>query len=272
MVVGVALLLVGIAWSSNKQERAAASSPTPSPASATDASFLGCTQCHGNLDKNLPSSILKYTHKVHFSKGVSECSVCHLTPTHAQDKINPPTMSRCFLCHGTTAQAIAPGTCSTCHPPSVPNKPESHLAASWVPSVHWKQAQDNKFECMTCHQQSFCNSCHGLTMPHPTGWKGVPHTQAFFQDPQVCQQCHPITQTTQSFCDTCHHPQDPKGVSWIQYHHKVVGPPGNAGAFTCFQCHSPQTCEACHVNGTTDFSPDQNYSPMPIPSPSLPGG
>ena len=280
LTLGLAMLLVSVAWRSNKSERAQSTTQESLPPSqpASD-SFVVCTDCHGNLDKVFQDGKLPwllYTHEKHFSKGVSDCSVCHPANTHEPDHINKPTMSRCFMCHGTEKSSIAPGQCSTCHPQDMPKIPPSHLTGKWLPTEHSKEALIDQFECLTCHQQTFCDSCHGVTMPHPEGWGEQLHPVAFFENPSVCQRCHPRSPQTRDFCDSCHHPQGPKDVPWRQFHPNVVK---SGGAFTCFQCHSETTCSTCHVRHVEDFTGDKvqfeasmTPTPTPSPAPSPSGG
>lgn len=257
LFLGLVLFLISMAYRSDKVSRAESPGPAVILSSPAANEFLACTDCHGDLDKVFKAgqiTNLKFTHAMHFSKGVSDCSVCHPPETHTPDRINKPTMSRCFTCHGTTKGAIVPSTCTTCHPPDIPQKPTSHLSSTWLPGGHAKEAAKDQFLCLTCHQQKFCQSCHGLTMPHPTGWAELPHAQAFFTDPGVCTQCHVRTPQAYDYCDTCHHPQGPKDVAWRTYHSTAVK---TNGADTCFQCHSDQTCRTCHSTGRENFSADQ---------------
>jgi len=265
MFLGLVLFLVSIAYSSNKSAR---STPTPTEvatvAVATD-DFLSCTNCHGDLDKvfkagGLPE--LKFTHEMHFGKGVSDCSVCHPPDTHVPDRINRPTMSRCFTCHGITKTSIVQSTCETCHPPGIEQKPTSHLSSTWLPGGHAKEALEDQFVCLTCHEQNFCDSCHGLTLPHPEDWADEAHAYAYFDDPAVCQQCHVRAPDQHDSCDTCHHPQGPKSTPWKEYHPTVVK---EGGAYTCFQCHDPATCSSCHVRGRESFAADEALLASPAP-------
>lgn len=275
VALGVILALLSFAWRANSEVRTERSpEPGPSASLATaGSSFLGCTDCHGDLDKVFKEGgapTLKYTHERHFATGVSDCSVCHPGETHAADTINLPTMSRCFMCHGTTKAAIAPGECAACHPKGMPDKPPTHLVSDWVPKQHAKLANEDQFQCLTCHKESFCASCHGLEIPHPEGWAQEAHTVAFFEDPQTCQRCHVRAVDAPDFCDTCHHQRN-LDQSWRQVHPGVVT---ERGAFDCFQCHNPATCSACHVGGEENFEADQGYEPqgygpsVPAPSPS----
>jgi hypothetical protein len=279
-VLALALVaaLVALAWRSNEAVRVQQRSPEPLPPVQTAGdSFVGCTDCHGDLDKVFKAGLvpnLLFTHEKHFAKGVSDCSVCHASDTHVQDRINRPTMSRCFLCHGIDKDAIAPGECSTCHPAGAPTKPSSHDDPKWEPSAHAKAALIDRFECLTCHTERFCTSCHGLALPHPSDWDAT-HPDIYFREPTTCARCHPITEPrSRDFCDTCHHPQGPDSVPWREYHPTAVK---EATATNCFECHSELTCSACHVRGVLDLTHDQQKlaaSPTasPATSPSASGG
>jgi RecJ-like exonuclease len=163
-------------------------------------------------------------------------------------------MSRCFICHGLGTNAIAPGQCETCHPPGMRQEPETHLASNWVPVAHSKAALEDRFECLTCHEQATCNSCHGLEMPHDDTFKEQTHPLVFFENPRLCENCHAQPVDQRDFCDTCHHPEGPKDVAWRAFHPTAVT---ELGAGTCFQCHSDQTCRTCHTKGVEDLSADE---------------
>jgi hypothetical protein len=278
LTVGLALFLVSVAWRSNRASRVPPPRETPLVVEEAGTTFLGCVDCHGDLDKvfkegRLPDLI--FTHAKHFAKGVSECSVCHPANTHEPDRINKPTMSRCFTCHGLERSSIAPGACQFCHPPGMPQVPSGHFTESWLPSEHAKEASVDRFECLTCHKQTFCDSCHGLEMPHPEGWANGPHAVTYFDDPALCASCHPQPQDERDFCDTCHHRPGPNDVAWVEFHPTAVM---DLGAGTCFQCHSDQTCRTCHTKGREDISADEALlvaasSPEPtVSSTPTPGG
>lgn len=269
VTVGLALAAVVIAWRSSGSNEPA-DSPSPEPSiQVTSEAFLDCTNCHKDLDKvfeegGMPQ--LLYTHEMHFEKGVSECAVCHPANTHEPDKINTPTMSRCFICHGLGKEAIAPGSCETCHPEGMREKPTSHLAADWLPAAHSEAALEDRFECLTCHEQATCDSCHGLEMPHEDVFIQDTHPLVYFEEPQTCGNCHPQPVDRRDDCDSCHHPEGPNDVAWIDFHPNVVG---EIGGRTCFECHSQQTCITCHRSGVEDLSADEALlvsSPSAAPS------
>ena len=266
ITVGLAVVAISIAWrSSSTADDEISTIPTSSPTEVVSSEvFLQCTDCHSDLDEVFESgrSDLLYRHKKHFATGVSDCSACHPATTHEPDKINRPTMSRCFICHGQSKNAIAPGTCITCHPAGSPRQPESHLEPTWVTKLHPKEALDDQFQCLTCHTEQTCEACHGLELPHPPRWDDTMHAQSYFEDPSICEKCHQVAATAppgaslppRSLCDSCHHPQGPQDKTWIQYHYKVVYERGATG---CFQCHATDTCATCHRSGQLDMAADE---------------
>ena len=267
------VLFVSFAFRSSKPETDPEAAEAESPGVAevvntASGDFISCTDCHENLDRSLTNGsaadrLLKYTHKMHFSKGVSDCANCHPLPAHEADETNAPTMGRCYVCHGTSESSIAPGTCETCHPANSPAVPTSHRIGNWLKD-HPESALEDPFQCATCHAENFCQSCHGLKeMPHPDDWVPQVHVQTFFDTGfNVCQNCHIVPATPQQamslkkqdFCDSCHHEWGPKNRPWIKVHPEVVK---DGEAQACFECHNPSTCATCHVTGVQDLSADQ---------------
>ena len=102
-------------------------------------------------------------------------------------------------------------------------------------------------ECSTCHSEKFCSECHGIPMPHPTGFK-KDHGKVGQKDPKVCANCHG---RVDRFCDGCHHGTSLDRVynfdkTWISQHWGVAN---KTGANICFDCHKPTYCAHCHVRG-----------------------
>ena len=267
VTLGLAITVVSLAWHSSRsrQDGASASTSTPAPDDVGNAVFLECVNCHNDLDRVFKEgevTNLLYRHQKHFAKGVSECAVCHPANTHEPDAINKPTMSRCFICHGPSAEAIAPGTCATCHPPGTPRQPTSHLSKGWATKAHGPQALEDRFQCLTCHQQTTCDTCHGLEIPHAADWKEAPHATTYFAGSKVCARCHVTPAIApagtkpsgRSLCDTCHHPQGPDRSVWLGYHSQVVK---SDGASACFTCHATNTCATCHKTGQLDLTADR---------------
>lgn len=197
------------------------------------------------------------------------------------------SMTACFRCHTLEEPAggpEAPGECSACHPSDFDLVPASHQADDFYPKGHASLASaeyarvesaknaengdaekdsgpgkgggigtslpgiETVNECSTCHVQSFCSDCHGLPMPHPAEF-AEDHGSLGKQDPQVCSTCHG---PADRFCDDCHHGSaieyelDAR-ATWLSQHPAATQ---QLGASTCFDCHNPTYCAACHVGGS----------------------
>jgi len=120
---------------------------------------------------------------------------------------------------------------------------EESLAVENVPNA----AELN--ECYSCHQQSFCNDCHGgVEMPHPPGFLQNHKAEAeTYMD--ACKNCH----GGEAACTKCHHTPPntadfewDDSLTWLQQHWV---PCRVDGAAQCFDCHEPTFCAACHVRG-----------------------
>lgn len=221
--------------------------------------FLGCTDCHQDLDEGLRGGQrpdLLYTHEEHFLTGVADCSACHPAQTHVGETIRKPTMGRCFSCHGTADTAMASGACTTCHPPGLRNKPPSHSTPDWASGAHAQPALEDHSECLACHNtEGFCTSCHGIEMPHAQDWAKTPHIEAFFDlGVATCERCHPRSPEIRDSCDSCHHPFGPDDAGWRTFHPTALR---RFDAGGCFDCHAPATCAACHERGRETFENDR---------------
>lgn len=269
--VGVAAMLIVIGavvlWSRTGEPGTGNARRTLEPELIAAGSFLECGDCHSDMDRifkagELPN--LTFTHEKHF-QFVSDCAACHPANTHMPDKINVPRMSMCFMCHGVDEESAAPGRCSLCHPKGMPRTPQTHLTGSWLPNEHGEAALVDRIECVACHEEKgSCDPCHGLRMPHPTNWDEGNHEAPFFEDRTACQQCHVRISGERDFCDSCHHPRGSKDEGWLDAHPEVVTA---AGAFTCLECHSTQTCSSCHIDGEETYEADEQIH-RPTPSPS----
>lgn len=100
-----------------------------------------------------------------------------------------------------------------------------------------------------CHVQKFCDDCHGLEMPHPSGWAEGEDGHSVYaeQDRTVCEQCHT---ERPDLCGMCHHEAyEPEQGSWVQQHFIEVE---TQGSDYCFECHLPAYCVRCHVVWSSD--------------------
>lgn len=248
----IVLLVVGM---SRRNETEPEPSPPPPPILTAADSFLDCSDCHGDLDSGFKAGEkpdLLFTHEAHFSIGVSDCAACHVANTHEPDRTNVPTMVTCYQCHSLGEDARAPGDCTLCHPPEMDPEPESHVSDTWLLKEHPSAAIADPFDCATCHEQEFCNECHGLELPHPEGFTDLTHAELFFEDSALCERCHPREPLVRrDTCDSCHHPDGPEASTWVEWHPSVVE---DRGAENCFKCHATETCRTCHQQGPEDFT------------------
>lgn len=244
-----------------------------------------CEYCHTVPKKVTASPGVKINHQKHAEKDIS-CTVCHNRIGHAgvtdykgeqEAKVKrvvfdgkviksgayPDRMKMryCMKCHtGGKAELEGPRDCNACHTKDFQLKPKNHMVASFLKpaldskgrAVHSKGAKLDKEYCLSCHQEQFCSTCHGMDIPHPaknwtTGKKE--HVALGKTNPQQCQLCHPQA----NFCTACHHPDwKPAAGPWWspipgQSQHKPVVVA--KGATGCFKCHNPTSCARCHVTG-----------------------
>ncbi|MHB9150098.1 MAG: cytochrome c3 family protein [Thermoleophilia bacterium] len=226
--------------------------------------FKICTDCHSDFNQFLATSTVltkNFSHAVHLNKGF-KCEDCHVVPTHQPDKIAKPTMQACFVCHNQEPGAVAPGTCSACHPADFPLVPANHTAGGWLPGAnpglvktvsakHGTLATEDKSYCDMCHAASFCDSCHQTPMPHASDWQTAHPETVSAKGKQSCETCHPA----EYICNDCHHTgYKPGEVPWRLQHPPLVK---SAGAENCFTCHNALTCAHCHITGelTMDLGP-----------------
>lgn len=197
-------------------------------------------------------------------------------------------MDACFRCHGLSEEAKAPGTCAACHPAGFELRPASHEAREWAGPYgraggHAKAAEEESGtveravedierrekeaasgapgeeeaevgnsgpvnSCYTCHERKYCDSCHGLEIPHPAAFK-TDHGAAGYADPSKCARCHARSAAEAKgtgFCNACHHPASIPGEPWQKRHPVAVREGGKAA---CERCHDPRYCTVCHVEG-----------------------
>lgn len=160
---------------------------------------IGCMQCHedtvhATAQEQINQMALCF--KCHES---NSCGSCHLHPVELIDFVritglkhtgsweqthgfNEPEL--CRPCHDTVF-------CQGCHE-SFPHD------ENWK-AVHGRKAKKDVVSCTACHLIIKCNDCHGIEMPHPSGWQ-VEHAAKAFNDWKlVCSSCH-----TRESCLPCH--------------------------------------------------------------------
>ena len=140
------------------------------------------------------------------------CMRCHVGVAEGDERLRPQ-MQTCYRCHGEAEDAR---TCDSCHRDLADegNAPASHLShdGDWL-HEHGARASSSSELCASCHQQSFCATCHGVTTPalpaasrrircarsvHRAGFRSR-HAIEAREEPGACSTCH-----TPTSCETCH--------------------------------------------------------------------
>lgn len=245
-----------------------------------------CNTCHPGFDAtvrlappkvDVPPGNLRFNHKVHVDKKV-ECTTCHgaMTDVQLATRQQLPKMATCFECHNGN---VASKECRTCHL----TEPSGRLQLTFPSGVlrpmqgnplgvdhgpryeftHGSRASVDRGTCMSCHAESYCQTCHdALQKPlsvHPNDFITLHPVQAR-QDSTRCSSCHRM----QSFCAACHERSGvgmdadrslrPRNVkvhpdynAWVE----VPGPQHHGVAASrdiqqCASCHREESCTSCH--------------------------
>ena len=220
--------------------------------------FKRCLQCHQDNEKKLhlddflvdgkpvwshvteiPGDV-KFSHKPHAEAKV-ECASCHkgIESSKGVSSLLRVDMRECIDCHAKQKVGQALNNCAFCHTEIGKNwKPAGHTR-NWM-ELHGRTAANvtkgSSDDCMLCHNQASCTSCHRVEMPknHNNFWRERGHGVEASLDREACKTCH-----TEDSCVRCHKetaPQSHKG-NWDNRH--------------CIVCHTPlkdEGCVACHKN------------------------
>lgn len=227
-------------------------------------SSSACIACHQSvLSEVATSNGIRVRHSDFLDKG-AQCRDCHNSVAHGDSVIKPtsPQMNDCIVCHdGSTASS----ECDYCH---VEDVAISSARSSSLPKV---QNLDTG-NCYICHDEKPCLQCHGVSMPHPSGWApndGGPgnsgtHAYEGFKNRDLCWRCHfaegqPMVASNES-C-SCHGLLGKMhgGEAWVQEHWKEATGVKSGRYSECSTCHTVDTlCVQCHP-----ASYAEKYNPLP---------
>lgn len=139
--------------------------------------------------------------------GTDQCRMCHSEQACAScHGMQIPHPSGWLSKHGVPATE-SPGTCAKCHSSGRKSCPTCHTGrlrpsfhtAAFLKS-HKRHAEDQPTLCRLCHGADSCNRCHGVELPHPTGWAMGGHRNiASFASGSKCFKCH-----EKKYCYQCH--------------------------------------------------------------------
>ena len=152
-------------------------------------------------------------------------------------------MSPCLRCHD-NQQASA--ECESCHFKDIGFA--AHVNFDPRPN---RLVPDTR--CGSCHDQTQCDACHGIRMPHTPEFLSAGHPREatldiWYNDGQTCKRCHTSTRNP---CTSCHRKIGPgHPVSHWPSTHGLGGP--DVGSTGC-NCHSylapirnRNFCGVCH--------------------------
>jgi len=225
-----------------------------------------CDSCHGlpytRASAVRARDVLRFSHADHAGKTGADCVRCH-SDAGSGAAIMRPKMATCLECHQHDREMNA-RDCDGCHVDLTTEgtMPDDHLIHSPdFAKDHAAAAQSSGELCTSCHQESFCVSCHaGDRMPrtpaklHFDDVKGAGLHRAGFlakhgdeskNAPGLCTTCH-----APEGCAGCHQrenlsasgstaPRNPHPAGWLST-------PGGRNDHGSAAWRDPASCEACH--------------------------
>lgn len=191
-----------------------------------------CENCHPHDSlKEITLGFIRFDHELHLNWAA--CGDCHGDSVHT--RAIRPGHERCNQCH--EEESDAPAFTYLEKSGFVPGSHTSSWTRTHGKEVLQSRAAAGADYCGTCHKNSYCDSCHAMTMPHPEGWKSV-HPAVATSSPSVCESCHTGTNS----CVACHGTQIPHRKNWTRAHGDVAT--GDRGM--CNKCHAGGECSSCH--------------------------
>jgi len=246
---------------------------------ARRVSGLQCLECHNVLSDEATVAInVAFSHEKHEAQGY-HCQQCHDTELHAfvratvqglcldchQEGMRDPSFClQCHTCqetrrppdhaegdwpqvHGSRSSSSVPShgaelACSSCHDPGSFCTKCHHLPLphpEGFATSHGKAITTYQAGCGQCHEQSYCDSCHGTTRPDSHKQTPFEHWAPDLLASSRCTVCHAT-----EFCTKCHRQNKPESHSgdWIARH----GTAALAIDSRCGFCHEQGMCDTCH--------------------------
>ncbi len=183
----------------------------------------------------------------------AECATCHTSNDCTSCHVIP--LPAAVLSMPSRDDVVAPGV------RVAGRAPDSHESVFFM-NAHTGLGAAGAETCATCHQETFCVSCHDAPVGngyHPSSFLARHTADAFGRDAE-CSSCH----STQVFCRECHvqvglvssgrlgpgYHDD--GPVWLIRH----GQAARQNLESCASCHQQVDCTQCHgVLGAFKVSP-----------------
>jgi hypothetical protein len=201
-----------------------------------------CNFCHyGGVYKKFERTDrgLLFPHKKHITQKI-DCSVCHAGIEKVKYAADAPNggfakMENCYSCHDGKRQV---NNCEACHTNLTNLKPADHLNKNYLNEhkvIYDASTGNNNSNCMMCHSNYFCESCH-----QPVKYSGE-NTKKNFYAPYYTKDFATRTDRTALQKLSTVHDMN------YQFTH---GLDAKQKSFECKTCHDPVSfCASCHQNG-----------------------
>ena len=206
-----------------------------------------CSRCHARALTSTTTNDargLRMSHVEPLDAGAT-CMDCH-EMQHTTGVVGSWTdgMGPCLRCHDDDQASAA---CDYCHTKDI------------AFAVHVNYAPEPKrlvpdTRCGSCHDQTGCDECHGLRMPHSAEFIALEHPRAatldiWYNGGQTCERCHTETRNP---CTSCHRMLGPgHPIDQWPFLHGGDGPAASDGCNGCHGYLSPlrgqNFCSICHA-------------------------
>ena len=222
-----------------------------------------CAGCHGLATTRAGAArarqILRFEHSTHVPRVKGDCVRCHVDIERGADALRP-RMATCGSCHEHTQQIVT--DCDACHVDIHEEgvTPDDHMihGPNFLREHGDARRRRTRQICSSCHQDSFCAGCHGVTTPalpehlafdepmragvHRAGFLAR-HPDEARADPGLCTTCH-----APSVCSSCHDRERISVVGGGASPHPSgwLGLPGQRNDHGRAAWRDPDTCAGCH--------------------------
>lgn len=148
-----------------------------------------CSVCHRAVVREVieqPERSVRISHAEFVDLG-APCIECHTLGSDGVVGRNTTGMVECLRCHD---DEVASASCSTCHT----GEDVSDAAIGRLSRGHEAHGVVPQPQCYTCHDPAPCDSCHGMRLPHETGYAAV----------HMYDAAHDFWNTGGKKCASCH--------------------------------------------------------------------
>lgn len=191
-----------------------------------------CLSCHErDIERTAESTAgIRMSHEEPLDAGYP-CDACHEEAAHVRVEaagVRPSRMQSCLSCHDGKSTSAECGMCHIQDPGDMP-----------VHDRIYARVKLPRPTCGGCHEQSSCDACHGLRMPHSDAFVAGEHAPlAAFDRKTLCWRCH-----VSADCGRCHGNFGSHGPDFKRKHREAGW---DSACNTCHPRHEGSFCARCH--------------------------